>query len=138
MADSSDVDAAVVNRLLTDVTLTNLLPDGVYFDYGGHGKTRFVLVSQLAHEDEDMFGGPAYERFTYLLKGVELSTTGANIKAAAARIHTLFSGTTFTVTGYGLMTSKRVERVRYTEVDETNADIRWQHRGGHYEIWVSP
>lgn len=137
MPDSSDVDAAVVSRLLHDVTLAGLLPDGVYWDVAAHGKTRFVIVSQVIHEDTPMLQADAYEVFTYLVKAVELTTSGANIGAAAARIQTLLNNATFPVTGYGLMSSHRIERVRYTEVDDENADLRWQHRGGRYEVWVS-
>ena len=98
---------------------------------------RFVLISLLAHEDEYQFGGSAWERFTYLVKAVILETTGANVKTAAARIHTLLQDGTLAPTGYGLMRMARLERVRYTEVDE-DTDARWQHRGGHYEVMVVP
>jgi hypothetical protein len=138
MADSSQVDAAVIGRLLGDATLSSLMSDGVYWDVAAHGKTRFVIVSQVDHSDEPMLQGTAYERFLYLVKAVELSTSGANISAASARIQTLLHDATFAVTGYGLMVSRRVERVRYTEVDEVDRDIRWQHRGGQYEVMVSP
>jgi hypothetical protein len=138
MPDSSAVDAAVISRLVNDATLQGLMPDGVYWDVAAHGKTRFVIVSQVIHEDEAMFDGDAFERFTYLVKAVEKTTTGANIQAATARIQTLLHRATFLVTGYGLMSSRRVERIRYTEVDEVNADVRWQHRGGRYEVWCSP
>lgn len=138
MPDSSAVDAAVVGRLLGDATLTGLMPDGVYFDVGGKDATRFVLVSQVDEDDIEMQGGDAFERFLYLVKAVEKSTTGANVLAAAARIQTLLNGTTYAVTGYTLARSKRVARVRYTEIDDADPDIRWQHRGGRYEVWVSP
>jgi hypothetical protein len=59
------------------------------------------------------------------------------VKTAAARIHTLLQLGTLTATGYTLMRLARLERVRYTEVDE-DTDARWQHRGGHYEVMVSP
>ena len=114
------------------------MPDGVYWDVAAHGKTKFVIVSQAFHDDTASFSSDAYERFTYLVKAVELATSGANIGAAAVRIQTLLHNVTFAVTGYGLMSSYRVERVRYTEVDAENADLRWQHRGGRYEVWVSP
>lgn len=140
MPDSSAVDAAVVSRLLNDATLAGLMPGGVFWDVASSGATKptkFVIVSQVIHEDEAMFNATAFERFTYLIKAVELATSGANIQAAAARIQTLLHDATFTVTGYGLMTSHRLERIRYTEVDEMNADTRWQHRGGRYVVEVS-
>lgn len=138
MPDSSAVDAAIVGRLLADSTLQGLMPNGVFFDVARHGNTQFVIVSQVAHEDVPMFGATAYERFTYLVKAVELATSGANILAAAARIQALLHRVDFSITGYGLMASKRIERIRYTEVDPDDEDKRWQHRGGHYEVIVSP
>jgi hypothetical protein len=32
----------------------------------------------------------------------------------------------------------RTERIRITEPDEVNTDLRWQHRGGHYRIEAAP
>lgn len=138
MPDSSAVDAAVISRLLNDATLAALMPDGVYWDVAASGKTRFVIVSLVLHQDEDVMTATAFERFTYLVKAVELATSGANIQAAAARIQVLLHDASFSVTGYGLMTSHRVERVRFTEVSDDDRDQRWQHRGGRYEVMVCP
>ena len=138
MPDSSAIDAAVIQRLSSDATLTSLMPDGVYWDIAPHGKNRFVKVSLVIHEDEAMLQGDAYERVTYRVLAVELATSGSNSIAAAARINTLLHNATFAVTGYGLMACHRIERHRVTEADEENADVRWQHRGGDYEVWVSP
>lgn len=138
MADTSNVDAAVVGRLLNDAQLAALMPDGVYWDVAKQGSTRFVIVSQVFHTDVPMQGGTAFEQITYLVKAVELATSGANIQAAAARINALFHDTTFSVTGYGLMNSQRVERVRFVDPDPEDPDVRWMHRGGRFEITVSP
>ena len=89
MSDTSMVDAAIIARLLNDATLQALMPDGVYWDVAAHGKTRFVIVSQVIHEDVPQIASTAYERITYLVKAVELATAGANILAAANRIHQL-------------------------------------------------
>jgi hypothetical protein len=136
-ADSSDVDAALSAKLLGDATLMALMPDGVYFDVASKNATRFVLLSLLTHEDNYQFGGEAWEVFTYLVKAVALNTSGGDVKTAAQRIHTLLQDGTLSATGYGLMRMQRTERLRITEVDEANNDIRWQHRGGHYEVWVA-
>jgi hypothetical protein len=136
-SDSSEVDAALVALLLADPQLTALMPDGVFFDVAAHGSERFVIVSQLAHEDVGMFGATAYESFTYLVKAVALATTGADVKAAAKRIQALLHDGTIAPAGYSLMRMRRLERVRYAEVDDDN-DARWQHRGGQYTVWVSP
>ena len=143
MPDSSAIDAAVIQRLSSDATLTSLMPDGVYWDIAPHGKNRFVKVSLVIHEDEAMLADEdgdkdAFERVTYRVLAIELATSGSNSIAAAARINGLLHNQTFPVTGYGLMSSHRIERHRATEADEENADVRWQHRGGDYEIFVSP
>lgn len=137
VADASEVDAAVSSTLVNDATLAALMTDGVYFDVAAHGLTKFVIVSLLAHEDAYLFGGSAWERFVYLVKAVALSSTGADVKTAAARIHTLLQDGSLSPTGYGLMRMQRLERVRYTEVDD-DTDQRWQHRGGQYEVLVQP
>lgn len=137
MPDSGDVDAALSAKLLADATLAALMPDGVWFDAAKKGATKFVIISLINEDDEQMFNGRAFEDALYLVKAVALETTGANVKAAAARIDALLDGGTLTVAGYSLMRMQRMNRVRITEVDETNADIRWQHRGGHYALQVS-
>lgn len=138
MADSSEIDVAVVSVLSGDGTLTGLLPDGVYMDIAPAGKTRFVIVSLVIHEDDNSFDGRALERATYLVKAVEQNVSGANATAAALRIDELLQDVALSVTGYTHSSTRRVERVRYTEIDDVNTDIRWQHRGGRYEIVVSP
>ena len=137
MPDSSDIDAAVVARLMSDAQLMALMPDGVYFDVASKSASRFVIVSVLSALDSSMFQGRAYESPLYLVKAVELSSSGANVRAAAARIDALLDNGTLAITGYTLMATRRRERVRYTEVDQDN-DARWQHRGGQYEVVCSP
>lgn len=136
-ADASEVDAALSSKLVNDAALTALMPGGVFFDIAAHGPTKFVIVSLLDHSDVYMYQGSAYERSIYLVKAVALSSTGADVKAAAARIHTLLQDGALSPVGYSVMVVQRLERVRYTEVDE-DTDARWQHRGGQYEILVSP
>lgn len=138
-SDPSKVDEALFNRLNGDSTLTAAMTGGVHFDVGPKSGTAYVIVSQLAHEDEYMAEGSAWEHFVYLVKAVVQSASGATASTAAQRIHTLLQGQSLSITGYTLMQRMdRLERVKYTEVDEVNADIRWQHRGGHYEVFVSP
>lgn len=138
MPDSSEIDDALAAKLIGDSVLMALMTDGVYFDEASQNKTRFVVVSLVTAFDEGMFGKRAFEDATYLVKAVALGTSGADVKAAAARIDALLELGTMTVAGYGLMSMRRVERVRYTEVDSVDASIRWQHRGGRYRVMVSP
>jgi hypothetical protein len=137
--DSSDVDNALVAKLLADATLATLMPGGVFMDEAPAGAEQFVIVSLVDAHDDPMFRGCAAEDMLYLVKAVELSTVAVkNSKAAAARIQVLLEQGTLTPTGYSLMTMRRESRVRYTEVDDKDASIRWQHRGGRYQIVVSP
>ncbi len=138
MADASDVDAAIVEKLASDATLMSMMTDGVFIDVSPSGKTKCVIVSLVIHEDHYMFGAEAYERSLYLIKAVEKSSTGTTIKAAAARIHTLMQDVELPIAGYQHMLTQREERVRYTEVDLDDNDARWQHRGGRYAVFVSP
>ena len=136
-SDASEVDAALSATLVNDATLNALMTDGIYFDLSAHGKTKFVIVKLLDHNDTYMYQGSAYERSVYLVKAVALSSTGADVKAAAARIHTLLQDGALAPVGYSLIVMQRLERVRYTESD-VDTDARWQHRGGQYEVLVSP
>lgn len=115
-----------------------LMTDGVYIDVAPSGKRKFVIVSLAIAQDEYVFEGAAFERAQYLVKAVELHVSGAGVKAAAARIHELLQDVPLTITGFTHMLTRRVERVRYTEVDPDDQDIRWQHRGGRYDVHASP
>jgi len=137
MPDSSDIDAALISKLSGDAQLTTLMPDGVFFDQAPQGATKFVLLSIVDEVDLPMFRQRAFEDHTYLVKAVELSTSGANVKAAAARIDALLEQGTLTVTGYNTIVIQRISRLRLTEVDDVDAAIRWQHRGGRYEVVVT-
>lgn len=137
LSDSSAVDAALQSKLSSDAPLMALMTDGVFFDEAPQGATKFVLVSLVDEHDAPMFNARAFEEAIYLVKAVELATTGVNAKAAAARIDALLDNGTLAPSGYTLMAMQRLERVRYTEVDELDAATRWQHRGGRYQVVVS-
>lgn len=132
------MDAAITAKLAGDAALMALLPDGVYFDLAPEGSKAFVLVAHLAHVDEPLLNGEtAWEQFTYLVKAVAPGPTAETAKAGAARIHELLEGALLMPEGYVDMHCARVERVRALERDDIN-EVRWNHRGGHYEVWVSP
>lgn len=139
MPDSSDLDAAIVNRLNADPQLRALLPDGVYMDEAPAGATRVVLVSIFASDDSGAKGGRAIESVTYGVVARALSTQAVDMKAAARRIDELLADPAdgIDVAGYGYMACYRDEldpRIRYIEVDSVDASIRWFNRGGHYVL----
>lgn len=139
--DGAAIDAALVARL-TDPTLAALMPGGPFFDVGAKGHTAMVIVSLSDDTTREQFGGAASERSVYLVKAVALDSSGLKVSEAAARIHALLQWDTgpapLVIAGFDLMALRRTERVRYTEVDPTNADQRWQHQGGMYEVIVAP
>jgi hypothetical protein len=137
MADSSAIDAALVTKLIADPTVAAFATDGVYFDVARPNAKQFVIVSLLDEADEQRFGGRAFEVATYLVKAVALSTTGANVRTAAAAIDALLDGGTMTVTGYSIVNMERTERIRLREPNESDASLYWNHRGGHYEVMAS-
>lgn len=143
MPDSSDVDAALSAKLLGDVTLMALMTDGVWFDSARQDASKFVIISLITEFDTAMLNARAFEDATYLVKAVAKSTEqeplpAATIKSAAARIDVLLDGQQLVVPGYKLMVMQRIERIRYLERDEVNSATSWHHRGGRYQVMVSP
>ena len=139
MSDSQDIDAALVAKLAADGALAALMQSGafVFVDEAPAGSQKFVIVSLVSEEDVSQFGSRSHEDARYLVEARMLSTSGGNIKSAAARIDALLEGGTLIVSGYSLMTMHREERTRLTEVDAVDASIRWYRRGGQYRLVMS-
>ena len=138
MASPNAVDAALIGYLAADATLTTQLPDGVFMDAAPPGAQRFVVVQGVEHEAAEGFTETLWERYVYFVRAVTLSTEGSRSIAGSDRIHALLHNVPLTVVGYSWMTTLRVKRDRYPELDPVDTDMRWQHRGGHYEVWLSP
>lgn len=138
MADPSEIDEALVAKLSAASALMAIFTDGVFFDVAPPGKTKFVLVSLVFGDDEDVMGetDAGIQTRLYLVKAVEKTTSGTNVKTGARLIHAALQKQSLAITGYSHMVTKRVEPVRYTEVDD-DTDERWQHRGGRYEVMAS-
>ena len=138
MPSTAAVDAALIARLAGDATLASLAPGGVYRDTAPQGaRTPFVIVSQVAHEDDYSIGAQAFEQIRYLVKAVDLQTSGTAAQTVADRLQALLQVTTLTMTGYRSVLIQREERVAYVEVDDAS-DRRYQHRGGVYLVMVEP
>lgn len=138
MASTAAVDAALIAKLASDATLTTLAPGGIYRDTAPQGvSTPYVIVSQVSHEDDYSIGSQAFESIRYLVKAVDLHTSGVSAQAVADRVQTLVQAATLTITGYRSVLVQREERVAYVEVDDAS-DRRYQHRGGIYLVMVEP
>lgn len=135
MPRSSEIDNALIAKLLGDATLTTLLPDGVYWDEARANATRFLVVTLVDDDSESTFsGGRTIERPLYSVTARSLSSAGVDMAQAAERIDTLLQDGTLTAEGYGLMDITRESRIRRTEVDAVDRSIRWYRRGGLYRV----
>ena len=138
MIDPNEVDRAVIGALAADAELASLLPGGVYWDLAPVGTTAFVLVSlstsrglaELANRD-------TFREFVYLVKAVARGSSSSPTSAADKRIQTILDGQPLDLAAAGgeLMVMRWVDRVRYTE---TSGDEVWTHRGGRYQVTVTP
>lgn len=140
MADSSDIDNALVTKLGADAALLAICVNGVYLDEAPSKSTAFVIVSLVDESDAQMFSGRAFEDALYSVEARMQFREGGvlpNAKAAAARIDALLEQGTLTATGYSLMAMFRESRIRQTEVDAVDTSIRWYRRGGQYRVVMS-
>jgi hypothetical protein len=136
--DSSDIDNALIGYLAGDAALRAQLPDGVYQDEAVPGAKQYALVTVVDAVDYDVFDGEGFESVLYQITAVLLQGAAGNIKAAAARLHELLQEQTFPIPGFTLMACYRENRVRGTEVDTNDPDIRYFHRGGRYRVQATP
>jgi hypothetical protein len=141
MADRSLVDAALLELLANDAPLAALCPDGAFWDLAPAGAKAFVLAGIVdGTETPGLDSTTLYESTIYLVKAVVLTSGGSVTRNAAARIHQLLqhADLDLAAAGYSPMVLKRIEPIRYTEVDPIEKSARWQHRGGQYELLSYP
>jgi hypothetical protein len=142
LPDSGEIDNALVEVLSADAQLMALVPDGVYFDEAPQGMQAFAIVSLIEGPTRAQMGAPterrAAEEAEYIVKAVLLSGSSADAREAAARIDDLLEDQTIPIDGFTCLSIVRTGRIRDTEIDEADASIRWQHRGGHYRILAAP
>jgi hypothetical protein len=136
--NASAIESALIGKLASDPELAGLLPDGVYWDLARQGSTRFAVVSLSTSRGlSEINDGETLRAFVYVVKAVALGPDADPIVAADARIHALLDrgSLDLTAAGCSLMIMRWLDRIRYTE---TAAADTWQHRGGRYEVTVTP
>ena len=141
MADSSDVDQALIDKLQGDAALAALAMPGVFVFWNQEAPanaSKFIDVSQADHEDVPIFEGTGTEVFTYLVKWVELSGGTKSAKAGAARIQALLHLQPLTVPGYHVQLVRRESRIRLAEPLPEDSTKDWYHRGGRYQVIAAP
>lgn len=141
MADTSELDAALLTRLAGDATLAALMQPGafVFFSQAPPGSTRFVILDRTQSFDVPVFSGRSHEDALYQIDARMLSTAGSegDMDAAALRIDQLLDGQPLSIVGYTLMTLQREEPIRMTEPDDLNPAILYRRRGGYYRLVAS-
>jgi hypothetical protein len=141
MADSSDIDQALINKLQGDATLAALAMPGVFVFWDNEtpaNASKFISVSLVDHQDVPIFEGTGREDALYLVKWVELSGGAKNAKAAAARIQELLHMGTLAVDGYHVQLMRRESRIRMAEPVPEDTSKDWYHRGGRYQVIAAP
>lgn len=142
MADSRQIDAALLALLRADAALTAALPDGIHFALATQGAQTFGLVSIVSATEQAMFGPPgqrcAFEDITYRVEAVTLEKSPTAGLDAAERIEQLLEDAVLTVPGYTPMSVERLERVRYPEPDPVDASLIWQHAGAQFRVLAAP
>lgn len=138
MADSSDIDAALIDVLQQDPALQALLPDGVFIDeMATTSAQRFIMVTVFDHADQGVFGGTGWEDTLYSVQAIARSGVLTNMKAAAARIHTVLQDVPLVVPGYTWMQTARERRIDLRQRDAFDKSIYWFLRGGFYRVQMS-
>jgi hypothetical protein len=139
MIDANKIEGAIVGALAGDATLAGLLPGGVFWDLAPVGTTAFAIVSlSTSRGTNELADGITSRTFVYLVKAVARGSSSAPTAAADARIQTILDrgSLDLSAAGCSLMVARWIDRIRYTE--NVSASEIWQHRGGRYEITVTP
>jgi len=136
-----NVDGAVLARLQSDAPLMAIATDGVWYGNGANAHaTRFVTVTRIDGHTEWEFGDEAWIELPYQIRCVIQSSSATQANDAAARIHAVLNRqeAAITATGFLTMCCALDFPIRYDQLDTANPDIRWQHAGGQYRLWVVP
>jgi hypothetical protein len=137
VVDPSVVDEALVAVLQNDTAIKGLLPDGVYWDVAPPAAVAFAVVSLVTGGGVSVFGGRVIDDTLYAVKAVVRDGHGS-IASAAAAIDAVLDEGTLSVTGFEAMYRDDLDgRIRFTEIDDFDRAIRWQHRGARYHVQIS-
>lgn len=142
---TTPVRRAIYGKLSGDTTLSNMLgpaapgyTKGIYTDVAppGSGFPFVVFFKQSGTPTYTMAGSAGkFESDIWTIKGVATNSTslsGADAaEAIQARIDTLLTDQTLTISGSSLMLLKRISDVEYSETPE---DITFYHRGSLFRL----
>ena len=137
---STPVRRALYGKLSGDTTLNNLLgtpPTGysksIYHQQAPAGAAYpLVIINKQTGTPTEAFGDPsAFETDTWLIKAVDRNTSADTAEAIQARLDSLLSDGTLSISGASLMYLRRQSDVEYPE---TTDGVRYQHAGSLYRL----
>lgn len=142
MADAGLVDAAIVERLANDATLTALCPDGVYWDLqpaSSPAPSAFVIVSHFKYDMTLGLGMTLYVKMLYWVVARVHDSSKAQARQAAARIDALLHAADLDLAtaGYTAMHCLRIDRRADGDRDQHDKSA-WQYHGALYEVMCYP
>jgi hypothetical protein len=95
-----------------------------------------IVFMQIAGTPRYSLPKREWEEFVYLVKGVTQEKGSKKAQEIAEAVDEVLSDGTFTVPGHTLMYSRKL--IDMPPLTETDQGKRYNHRGGHFEIWVGP
>lgn len=136
MANSDEIDVALVSRVRSIVGLSAKAPGGVFMKEAPVGTTDPYIIYELqASTDHGVMqedDGIAFEEAHYLVKVV--GRDPVKVRDACRLLHHGLQDQDLAIAGLFCMDVSRTDRVAYPETD---GDDRWLHRGGIYRVSAS-
>lgn len=122
--------AASVTKLLTaaDAVHADEAPENANFPHVVFGEIGSIAAYSLVKRE--------WEQFVYQIKGVTKDESAKLAKEIGEALDALLSDGTFTIPGHQLMYSRKITDM--PPLTERIDGARYNHRGGHFEIWVGP
>jgi hypothetical protein len=137
------IKRAVYGKLSGDTTLNNLLgtpaagfTKSIYYQVAPESAAfPYVLFAKQSGVPTEAFNDPsAYDTDTWLIKGVDRSTSADTAEAIDGRIQTLLNDGTLSISGGALLYLRRQSDVDYGEVVE---GVQYKHAGSLYRlVWT--
>lgn len=137
LANSSNIENAILARLGGDPILLSLMPNGAYYGIAPARMTRYVTVALEGSDDVAAFGRRVQEDLRVRVVAVGLSSAlpSADVMDDAAhRIDELLEDEPIAVDGFTWATIYRMGRIRETDRDFGNPELVWYLRGGIYRV----
>lgn len=131
------VDAALVQHLAADTTVSTLATGGVWFGTAPPEATfPHVVANRRLSGDDGVLSGDSTVVAEYLVKAVDKSTSVLTVGQLEEACRRRVEDDPFTAAGTNVMAAYRIQTVGpYQEFD---GETVYQHRPGVYEVMFEP